>query len=134
MQAVRALLRFFSYLFHFALGLFLLGVAGLALGSGPQMLHLGMLPWAGETLAYILLFGALLGLLSLALAVTGKTPLLFFVWSLAVAVLLLKGYFFSGYRFAPGGVRTGLELLGASWLALIGAWFALRQPARNSYR
>jgi hypothetical protein len=133
-QAVRALLRFFSYFFHFALGLFLLGVAGLALGSGPHALHLDMLPWTGEPLAYILLFGALLGLLSLALAITGRAPLLFFIWSLVVAVLLLKGYFFSGYRFAPGGVRTGLELLAASWLALIGAWFALRQPERNSYR
>lgn len=134
MQAVKALLRFFSYLFHFALGLFLLGVAGLALASGPNMLHLDMLPWTGQTLAYVLLCAGLVALISVALAVSGKHRFLFFVWSLAVAVMLLKGYIFTGYRFAAGGVQTGLELLAASWLALIGAWLALRRPAPRRYR
>ena len=134
MQAVKALLRFFSYLFHLALGLFLLGIAGLALASRPEALHLEMLPWTGATLAYILLLGALFGLFSVALAVSGRLPFLFFIWSLAVAVLLLRGYFFSGYRFSPGGLRTGLELLAASWLALVGAWFSLRRPAPYRYR
>ena len=134
MQAVKALLRFFSYLFHFVLGVFLLGIAGLALASGPQVLHLEMLPWTGAALAFILLCGSLLGLLSLALAVSGKMKLPFFFWSLVVVVVLLRGYFFSGYRFSPGRVQTGLELLAASWLALAGAWFALRQPAPDRYR
>ncbi len=134
MQAVKALLRFFSYLFHFVLGVFLLGIAGLALASGPQVLHLEMLPWTGAALAFILLCGSLLGLLSLALAVSGKMKLPFFFWSLVVVVVLLRGYFFSGYRFSPGRVQIGLELLAASWLALAGAWFALRQPAPDRYR
>lgn len=134
MQAVKALLRFFSYLFHLGLGLFLLAIAALALSSSPQSLHLGMLPWTGATLAYAVLIGALFGLTSLILAVTGKVRFLFFLWSLVVAVMLLKGYFFTGYRFSPGGVRLGLELLAAAWLALVGAWFALRQPAPGRYR
>jgi hypothetical protein len=133
-QAVKALLRFFSYLFHFLLCLFLLGVAGLALATGADSLHLGMLPWTGTTLAYIVLFGALFGLISVWLVVSGKARFLFFLWSLVVAVMLLKGYVFSGYRFAPGGVQTGLELLAASWLALIGALLALRRPASYRYR
>jgi len=130
-QAVKALLRFFSYAFHFVLALFLLGVAGLALGTAPGSLHLEMLPWAGATLTYVVLGGALVGLVSLALAITGKLRWLFFLWSLVVAVLLLKGYFFSSYRFSPGGLRLGLELLVASWLALAGAWFVLRRPAAD---
>jgi hypothetical protein len=133
-QAVKALLRLFSYLFHLALGLFLLAVAGLALSTAPQSLRLDMLPWTGETLTYVVLFGALLGLVSVLLAITGKLRFVFFLWSLIVAVLLLRGYFFSGYRFSPGGVQLGLELLAASWLALVGAWFALRQPATARHR
>jgi len=132
-EVLKALLRLFAYLFHLALGLFLLAAAGLALGTGSHVLQLGMLPWSGLTLACVLLFGALLGLTSVALAVTGKLRLLFFAWSLAVAVVLLKSYVFSGYRFAPGGAQIALELLAASWLALAGAWFALRKPARYRY-
>ncbi len=133
MQAVKTVLRFFSYLFHLLLGLFLLGLAALALGTGPNVLHLGMLPWSGETLAYVILFGAIFGLISLVLALKGRLRTLFFLWSLVVAVMLLRGYFFSGYRFSPGGIRTGLELLAASWLALVGAWFVVRQPVKKRY-
>jgi hypothetical protein len=133
-QALKALLRLFSYLFHFVLGLFLLGVAGLAIASEPRALQLGMLPWTGAALAYVLLFGALLGLISVVLAITGRARLLFFLWSLVVAVMLLRGYFFTGYRFASGGLQTGLELLAAAWLALVGAWFAVRQPRPERYR
>ena len=134
MQAVKALLRFFSYLFHLALGVFLLGAAGLALSTAPNALHLDMLPWTGETLTYVVFFGALFALISLALALTGRIRFLFFVWSLVVAVLLLRGYFFTGYRFDPGGFQTGLELLAASWLAVAGAWFVLRKPRAPRYR
>lgn len=134
MQAVKALLRFFSYLFHLALGLFLLGVAGLALGTAPNALRLDMLPWTGETLTYVVFFGALFALISLVLALTGRVRFLFFLWSLAVAVLLLRGYFFTGYRFDPGGFRIGLELLAAAWLAVVGALFVLVQPRARRYR
>lgn len=133
MQAVKAVLRFFSYLFHLLLGLFLVAVAVLALGIGPHALRLDMLPWTGETLTYVVLFGAIFDLASLVLALKGKLRGLFFLWALAVAVLLLRGYFFSGYRFSPGGIRTGLELLVASWLALAGAWSVARRPLSPRY-
>ena len=135
MEVLKALLRLFTYLFHLVLGFFLLGVGGLALGSGPHVLNLEMLPWSGVTLAVILVLGALFGLISVVLAVTGKARVLLFAWSLAVAVMLLKSYVFSGYRFAPGGAgaQVALELLAASWLAVAGAWFVLRQPARYRY-
>lgn len=135
MEALKALLRLFTYLFHLALGCFLLGVSGLALGSGPHVLNLELLPWSGATLAVVLLLGALVGLTSVVLAITGKARLLLLAWSLLVAVVLLKSYVFSGYRFAPGGAsaQIALELLVASWLAVVGAWFVLRRPARYRY-
>jgi len=133
-EAIKALLRAFSYLFHAGLGLFLLGVAALALITGPNVLQLKMLPWSGATLSYVLLCGAILSLISVVLAFTGKIRVLFLLWSLAVAVLLLKGYVFSSYRFGPaGGTGLAVELLVASWFAVAGAWFVTRKPVADRY-
>jgi len=127
--AIKALLRLFAYLYHGLLALFLLLVAALALGSGAQALNLDMLPWSGPTLAWILLAASVFGLIAVLLAIAGRTAAPFFLWSLAVAAMLLKGYVFSHFRFAPGvGVNTAIYLILGSCLALIGAWFALRMP------
>jgi hypothetical protein len=120
-------MRFLSYLFHTLLALFLFAVSGLALASGAKSLHLDMLPWTGSTLTYVLFFGSLFGLLTILLALKGKLRALFFLWSLAVVVLLVKGYFLSGYRFEVGEVRTALYLIAASIVALFGAWFQMRR-------
>jgi hypothetical protein len=128
----KAIMRFLSYLFHTLLVLFLLAVSGLALASGAGSLHLGMLPWTGSTLTYVLFFGSLFGLLTILLALKSKLRALFFLWSLAVVVLLVKGYFLSGYHFAAGEIRTALYLVAASILALFGAWFQMwRRPDRR---
>ena len=134
MAALKAVISWFSYLFHFVLALLLLGITGLALASGPQTLHLGMLPWSGSTLDYVLLAGCLFGLLSIALAVTGRLRFLFLLWSLAVAVLLTKGYIFSGYRFGVGEWRHAVYLIAAAWVAVAGAWFQLRAQSGRGPR
>jgi hypothetical protein len=121
----KAIVCFLSFLFHALLGLFLLGVSVLALASGANALHLGMLPWTGPTLTYALLCGSLFGLLTLLLALKGSLRPLFFIWSLLVMVLLVKGYFLSGYHFAAGEVRTALYLTAGSVIALFGAWFQM---------
>jgi hypothetical protein len=132
-EIIRALLRFCSYLFHALLALFLIAISGLAIASGAPNLHLDMLPWRGSTLVHILFFGSFAGLLTLILALYGTLRPLFFLWSLAVAVLLLKGYMFSGYRFAPGELKTAAWLTALAWLALIGAWFQMtrKRPVRK---
>ncbi len=128
MAAVKALLRLFSFVFHALLALFLIAVSGLALASGTPTLQMGMLPWTGDTLIYVLFFGALFGLIALLLAILGRLRFLFFIWTLAVAVLLLKGYIFTGYRFVPGEATKALVLLLASWIAALGGWFQMREP------
>jgi len=131
----RAILRFFSYLFHALLALVLLALSFLALAGGASTLRLGMLPWTGFTLAYALLLGALIGLLSILLALKGTLRPVFFLWCLLVTVLLVKGYFVSGYRFAPGEARTALYLTAGSIVALAGAWsqmFRKRAGVRRS--
>jgi hypothetical protein len=124
---VKTLLRFFSYLFHGILALFLAAVSGLALVAGTHSLRLGMLPWTGSTLTTVVFFGSIGGLLTLLLAMRGRLRALFFLWSLGVAVLMLKGYIFSGYHFAPGEARKAGYLLIATLIALAGAWFQMRR-------
>jgi hypothetical protein len=122
---VKTLLRFFSYLFHGILALFLVAVSGLTLLSGGETLHLGMLPWKGSTLTMVVFFGSIFGLVTLLLAMRARLRALFFLWSLGVAVLMVKGYVFGGYHFAPGEARIAGYLMIAAFLALAGAWFQI---------
>ena len=131
MEALKALMRFFSYLFHALLALFLFAVSGLAWATGSaQSLSLGMLPWTGATLTYIVFFSALFGLITILLAIRGSLRFLFLVWAVIVMVMLIKGYVLSGYHF-NGDWKTAFYLLLASFLALPGAWLQMRRrPSR----
>jgi hypothetical protein len=126
---LKAVIRLFSYLFHGLLALFLLAISAVALASG-QTLHLEMLPWQGPSLTYWLFFSALAGLISLILAIRRTWRALFFLWSLAVLVILVRGYFFSHYHFAgPPGFHRALYLTAGALIAALGAWFQLRRIA-----
>ena len=134
MEVVKALLRFFSYLFHGLFSVFLMTLSGLAMGSSMPNLNLGMLPWTGATLVHVVFFGALFGLITVLLAMRGVLRFLFLLWSLVVAALIVKAYWLSGYRFEAGEHKTALWLLGASLLALPGAWFQMRRKLQRSRR
>jgi hypothetical protein len=121
----KAIVCFLGYLFHALLAGCLFALSALALATGANALHLAMLPWTGPTLTYVLFCGSLFGLLTLLLALKGSLRPLFFLWSLAVTVLLVKGYFISGYHFAPGEARTALYLTAGSMIALLGAWLQM---------
>ena len=131
MEALKALIRYFSYLFHGLLALFLLAISSLTLLSGGNNLHLGMLPWTGATLTYIVFFGSLFGLLTLLLALKKTQRWLFFLWSLAVMVLLIKGYILSGYHLSLGEARIAAYLMLSSILAMFGAFLAMIRPRMN---
>ena len=130
MDVIRALSIFLSYVFHGLLCLILFAVTSVAIAGGGQTLHLGMLPWTGSTLLYALLFGSLAGLVTVLLAIKGTWRPLFFVWSLVVALLLLKGYIFSGYRFSPGEFGPVLLLIVGSWIALLGSFARMVRQLR----
>ena len=133
MAVIKALAIFLSYVFHGLLCLTLFAVSSVSLAGGAQSLHLDMLPWTGSTLLYALLFGSLAGLVTVLLAIKGTWRPLFFVWSLVVAVLLLKGYIFSGYRFSPGEFGPVVLLIVGSWIALLGS-FARMLRQLKGYR
>src|SRR5215469_15189211 len=124
---MKALMRYYSYLFHLALAFFLMAVSGVALSSGSPNLHLGILPWTGQTLTYVLFFGAIAGVAVVFLAMKGSLRILFLLWSVAVTILLIKGYIFSGYQFEGAEFKTAIYLIVASLIAIPGAWFQLRR-------
>ena len=112
------LLRIYSYLFAISLSVFMLGLSLVALASG-HPLSLGFLPWHGAALTYWLSGLALLGLISVYLALRGRLRGLFFCWSLGVAGLLIWGFFLTPYSFT-----AAFPFKSAAWLS-IGAFFAM---------
>ena len=125
-----AIVRYYSYIFHGLLASFLIAVSGMALAVSPSSLHLDMLPWTGSTLTYVVFFGGLFGLLTVVLAILRKLPALFFIWSLVVTVMMIKGYIFSGYGFDPGGFWTAVALIVGSLIAIAGPWSQMRPSKR----
>ena len=122
-------MRYFSYAFHTLLALFLIGISAVAMSAGAT-LRLGMLPWSGDMLSYIVLCGAVVGLGTVLLALKGTLRILFLIWSFLVFVLMVKGYIFSRYQFSPNEFRIALYRIGASLLSLLGAWFQLTATPR----
>ncbi|HWC99729.1 MAG TPA: hypothetical protein VG456_23375 [Candidatus Sulfopaludibacter sp.] len=122
----------FSFLFHGLLALFLAAVACLALVSG-GVLHLEMLPWTGSTLEYIMLFGGLCGLALIVLAILGKLRPLFFVWTLVILVLMVKGYVLGGYHFDPASAKTAGYLMGGALLAVVGGWMQMFRRSERRF-
>ncbi len=118
---VELLMRIFSLAFHLFLSLAMLAVGFVAWAGGHQTLQIGFLPWTGATLIYCLLFCGLGGVLVTLLAARRTVPFLFVLWSLAVVVMLVRGYVFSSYNFGLAGVSTALYFVAASLVALIGS-------------
>ena len=129
---VKTLIRALSYLYNGLLALFLIAASGLVLEGGPLSVDIPVLPWT--VLARVVFGAAIFGLLSLLLALGGKWRGLYFLWSLAVAAVVLKGYVFSGYRIAPGREPAVVCLAVLSPLALAGAWFRLQDDRERHYR
>ena len=122
LRLVGGLLRVFGYMYHLILALFALGVAVVALGSRSVTLQLEMLPWGIGSSPLWLMLAAVIGLASVAAAVTGKTRVPYAAYALAILVILVRGLFLGPYTF--GAVMewtTALWLLLGALLAVLGA-------------
>jgi hypothetical protein len=126
-------MRFYSYLFHGVLALFLLAISLVPLLSGMHNLQLEMVPGEGETLTFTLMAIGVIGVLIVLGAVMGKAQTPLFVWSLVILLGMLWGYFWRPYRWSSAeAFQTTLLLIFGAFLALIGAWYAMqRRPARR---
>jgi hypothetical protein len=130
--AVKFILSAFSYLFEGLLALFLAAIAGLALASGIP-LHLEMLPWTGSALDYVLLFGGLFGVILVVLAILGRLRPLFFVWTLAVVIFMIKGYVFGSYHFDPASAKTAGYLVLGALFGLLGGFVQMFRRADRRF-
>ncbi len=136
MGVIKALLRFYSYVFGGLVALFVLAICLIALANGTP-LNFAFLPWSGASLTYWLLGLALFGLLTLLLAMGGKVRALFFLWSLGVFVLLFKGLFVSFYSFAgPVSFKAAVYLTAGGLLATLGSfpWSRRSEQVRKPQR
>jgi hypothetical protein len=100
-----------------------LGLSVVSFLTGAHTFEFYILPWTGETLAYVLLALAIAGVLIVLLAMKGTARMVFFIWSMLVLALIVRGYFFSYYTFVPGSGQFQLALwvLLAAVVAAIGA-------------
>ena len=113
------MLRLYSYLYHFVLALFLLGLALVALLSS-NTLRIPILPWQGQEATQWLLWGSILGIVSVVLAVTGIFRYLFPLWAFAVLALLFRGYILQPIPFAgPDDFRNSMLLLLGALIAFL---------------
>jgi hypothetical protein len=125
---LKGLLRFYSYIFEGLLALFAAALACVSLAS-QSPLNLGFLPWQGPRLAYVLLFSSLAGLLAVLIATGGKLRPLFFLWSVVVFAVLLRGFFLTSYKFAPPVTfKPAAYLTVGAFLGMIGAFPWPRRP------
>jgi len=129
------LLRIFSYLYHGALAILLLGVALVAVASRSHTLKLGMLPWKGRELTYWLMGVGLFGLLSIWLALRGRLRFLFLLYALAVFGLMVRGYFLGTYSFSgEDEFHLAAGLTGGALVAIFGAASQLLKKAKKKRR
>ncbi len=133
MLVVQFILRAFGLIFHLLLAMFLFAISALAWGTGQHTLQLGMLPWQGSALTMWLFFSGLAGIAITVLAAKRVLPVLFVLWSLAVAVMVVRGYFFSSYSFGGRSIDLALYLTAGSLVALIGSIYQAR-PQRPAKR
>lgn len=122
MKFLAILLRYFSIAFSLVFGLFMTGVSSVLLLSGGTNFRFEMLPfWKGNAALYWLLGLGLFGIISAVLAFLKKVKPLLVLFTLALAGLLLYGFFFNvGYRFSGAAEAKSL-----AWLAFgaVGAFF-----------
>jgi len=128
-------MRLYSYLFHGVLSLAMVVIALVSWLSGSHSLDLRLLPWQGEALRWLLLLGGLAGLAIVWLATRDMLRLLFLIWSLAVFLFLLRGFFFGWVHYLRGPYTLGwaLALTLAALLAAAGGWIQYRRPRTARY-
>jgi hypothetical protein len=99
MKFVRLLLTAFANAYHLMVTGFLGGVGVLAWLSDTTSVKLEFLPWTGEELVKWLIVIGITGFIACALHISGKFPYLLPLTSLALAILLFRGFFWLPFQF-----------------------------------
>jgi hypothetical protein len=127
------LLRIYSYLFELGLSLFLIGLAIVAWASRPNNLALGMLPWEGAALGWIILILGIVGMASVLLA-GSRLRWIFPLWSLFVLIMMVRGFFLSSYSFGSANeFQLAVWLTAGALIAFLGSLGVLRRKAKSRW-
>jgi len=130
---VNGLLKLYAYLFHLGLSTFLIGIAILAKASH-QALHLEMLPFNQERMISRVSMLSLAGFICIFLALVRIFEFVFPLWSLAVVVLMIWGFFFTSYSFnGIHGLGWAVLLIVAAVLAFFGSIVVLMPQRRRRW-
>lgn len=91
---LHTLMRYYSYLFHLVLSLFVFGVSAVAYLSDKHNMNVTLMPWfTGITLSRVMLALGLVGVVAVFLAFTNKFRQLLPVTSIVAFGLLAWGFF-----------------------------------------
>lgn len=129
---VARIFRLLAYLYHLIFALYLLGISIVALTSH-NTLKMPFLPWSGEALTTWLIGGAIIGIVSIILAITGIFRYLFPVWAFAMLAVLVRGFLIRPYSFDGGKAEFQqiMMIIGGALLAfLISLTLFKREPRR----
>jgi hypothetical protein len=97
-------------------------LAGISLASG-ESLRLEQVPGEGPTTAYWLMAGFVIGGLCTLFGALGKARLLFFVWTVVVFLMMVRGYIFSPYTFEGSDhFRMSVYVMAAAFVAMLGGF------------
>jgi len=130
---VNGLLKFYAYVFHLALSSFLIGIAILAQVSN-QPLHMEMVPFDQERMISRVSLLSLIGFICIFLALVRIFEFVFPLWSLAVVVMMVWGFFFASYSFhGIAGLEWAVLLILAALLAFYGSIMVLLPKRRNRW-
>jgi hypothetical protein len=125
--------KFYAYLFHLALSTVLIGIAIVAT-TGHQSLRLDMLPFEQARLVSRISLMALIGFICIFLAWVRIFEIVFPLWSLALLVLAVWGFFFTPYSFhGPIGLGGAIWLIVAALFAFYGSLMILMPQRRNRW-
>src|SRR5260370_41154656 len=106
----------------------------LALGivGGDQLNLHGLLPWEPPTLARWLIILSAIGIVSTLLAITGWFRYIYPLWTLAVVVMLFRGFIFGLESFSRSlfSFNQSIWLIELALLAFIGSLTVLRRPPK----
>jgi hypothetical protein len=92
------------------------------------------LPWSGASLTTWLIAGAVIAIISIALAITGIFPYLFPLWAFTVLALMVRGFIIKPYAFEGGKpeFQQVLIIIGIAFLAFLASLTLLIRPKRKA--
>jgi hypothetical protein len=122
LRVIRHILRVYSYIFLAVHGLAALLLSAVIVASPYENVQLGWLPWQGEALGAALAVFGLVALILVLLAVLGRARILLMLFALAALVLVVRGFFFSPWRFSGiHAAQDAFHYVLGMLLAFIGA-------------